>query len=47
MVDIVGKDHLGIDDAILADMEATQMAAAKGAMENAKTQMETTKQALD
>ena len=47
MVDIVGKDQLGLDDAILADMEATQIAAAKGAMENAKMQMETTKQALE
>ena len=47
IIDIVGKTRIGIDDAILKDLEDTQLKASQGAMVNAKAQMDTTKKALD
>ena len=46
MIDIVGKDRLGIDEAFMQDLEATKMSAAEGKVANAKTQVDTTKNAL-
>lgn len=47
IIDLVGKTRLKIDDAVLKDLEDTQMAAADGAMQNAKAQMDTTQSALN
>ena len=47
IIDLVGKDALGLDDSVLEDLEYTAAAAAKGNMANAKTQMETTQTNLN
>ena len=47
IIDLVGKTRLGIDNSVLKDLEDTQLKAAKGAMANAKAQMDTTAAALE
>ena len=46
IIDIVGKDKLGIDDATLKSMEQASQAVASASLDNAKKQKETTEAAL-
>ena len=46
MIDLVGQDALGIDDAFLTELESVSVDAAKNTMANAQAQLEYTKSAL-
>ena len=46
IIGLIGKSRLGIDNAILKDLEATQQKSANAYMANAKVQMESTAAAL-
>lgn len=46
IIDTIGKDRLGISDAVLADMEAASMGTLSAQVTNAKAQLDYTKSAL-